>query len=148
MPWTTSPIPLPRLVGEASRGVETHKRLPPLPAILEIINRRGGSASASPHIGERYPSGPGWLAVGPENARNPAKKLSPCATLLRGSPAFGRRHGMLTCLGFRNSVASCIESHPLGNDHTAFKAASKRLPGSVPLPRTWPRRSPDRGAAA
>jgi hypothetical protein len=30
--------------------VETHKRLPPLPAILEIINRRGGSASAYRHI--------------------------------------------------------------------------------------------------
>ena len=35
MPWLISPTPLPRRVGGASRGVETHKRLPPLPACLE-----------------------------------------------------------------------------------------------------------------
>ena len=50
MPWLTSPIPLPRRVRRASCGVETHKKLPPLPAILEIINRRGESASACRNI--------------------------------------------------------------------------------------------------
>ena len=35
MSWLTSPIPLPRRVRAPNRGVETHKKLPPLPAIFE-----------------------------------------------------------------------------------------------------------------